>query len=309
MAKRRAPHPAVAADPTPGPPSQLESSLGYRFRDPALLRLALTHRSFPYEVRSADSLPVQPAEGKNPPGSDNEQLEFLGDAVLGLAITDLLYSHFPACSEGELTRLRAHLVSRDSLAAMGVALGLGQLLLLGNSAESNHGRGKPSLLADAAEAVLAALYLDARSAGEDGLRLVRALAQRLLLDPAAGELRQALARDRNRGALRDFKTLLQERVQAQNAGKLLYIDVAEAGPAHDRRFTVEARLETATGTLPLGSAEGRSKKDAQQRAAEGALASWDQHLPAPSPPGPAPQSSLKSGLQPSPQPSPRADPA
>ena len=255
---------------------ELESRLGYSFRSPESLRLARTHRSHTYEARNgvpAVILPMHPdqRDQRNLPGNDNEQLEFLGDAVIGLAITEALFREFPQCSEGELTRLRSSLVSRKRLAEMGLELGLGEALMLGRSAEQNGGRKKPALLANAVEAVIAAMFLDA---GAKGLAVVRALAERYLVQPELEAMRTALADDGGRGALRDHKTLLQERVQAEGAGRLRYVDVAVNGPAHQRSFTVEARLETEEGERPLASAEGGSKKEAQQRAAERALTSW-----------------------------------
>lgn len=256
-------------------------TLGYHFRRPELLELALTHRSFAYESRphpeagTGETSGGEPGHGPNPPGSDNEQLEFLGDAVLGLVMTDLLFRNFPDRSEGELTRMRASLVSRERMATLGAELGLANHLRLGRSAESNNGRRKPTALANTAEAVLAAIFLDAADAGEDALSAVRALLTERLLTPAMPALRRALAGDKGRGALRDFKTLLQERVQAENAGRLLYVDVAEAGPPHQRCFTVQARLQKEEETVMLASAEGASKKEAQQRAAERALSQWE----------------------------------
>jgi ribonuclease-3 len=157
---------------------------------------------------------------------------------------------------------------------MGVELGLGEALRLGKSAEQNGGRKKPALLANAAEAVLAAVFLDARAQGKDGLAAVQALAETYLVQPELEAMRAAVAVDGNRGALRDHKTLLQERVQACNAGRLRYIDTDQSGPAHLRRFTVEAQLEHEGRTRVLAQAEGGSKKEAQQRAAELALLEW-----------------------------------
>jgi ribonuclease-3 len=256
---------------------ELEDKLGHRFGRPELLELALTHRSFTYEARNgvpAVLLPAHPdqRDQRNAPGSDNEQLEFLGDAVLGLVVTEALFREFPDCSEGELTRLRSNLVSRKRMAAMGLELGLGEALRMGKSAEFNGGRQKPALLANAAEAVLAAVYLDA---GDKGLAVMRAVADRYLVQPELGAMRTALAEDAGRGAMRDHKTLLQERVQAEGAGRLRYIDTAQNGPAHQRVFSVEARLETEAGERVLAAADGPSKKEAQQRAAELAMAAWE----------------------------------
>jgi ribonuclease-3 len=146
---------------------------------------------------------------------------------------------------------------------------LGEALLLGRSADVNGGRIKPALIANAAEAVLAAVYLDA---APNGLPLIQAIADRYLVQPELAAMRQALAEDLGRGALRDHKTLLQERVQASGLGRVRYIDTAMSGPPHQRTFSVEARLEQEGQERTLAAAEGGSKKEAQQRAAELALA-------------------------------------
>ena len=262
-----------------GARSGLEQILGYKFAKPALLQLALTHRSHPYEAR-IDPTDITPHETKNTPGTDNEQLEFVGDAVLGLAVTELLYKRFPDRSEGELTRMRASLVSRQRMAALGVELGLDEHLLVGRSAEQNGARRKPALMANAAEAVMAAIYLDANAAGKDGFREVRRLVEQKLVKPEIATLEAALKLDGGRGALRDAKTLLQERVQARGVGRLRYADTEQSGPAHQRRFKVEARIEGPDGDVSiLAAAEGASKKEAQQKAAELALKHWKETLP------------------------------
>ena len=263
----------------------LQKTLGHSFARPELLELALTHRSHTYEARHgvpAVILPAHPEQRdqRNAPGSDNEQLEFLGDAVVGLAVTAALFHLFPDCSEGELTRLRSSLVSRVRLAQMGQQLGLDAALRLGKSAEQNGGRQKPALIANATEAVVAAVFLDA---GAGGLAAVQTLADKYLIQPDLEALRAALRSDLGRGALRDHKTLLQERVQSIGAGRLRYVDIGQEGPPHLRRFTVEARLVVEntqdTGHAEvirvLAAAEGGSKKEAQQRAAELALAGWE----------------------------------
>src|SRR5665213_505828 len=245
-----------------GENAELEDRLGHRFAKTELLRLALTHRSFAYESRGVDERTAVAV-----PGMDNEQMEFLGDAVLGLVVAESLYAEFPECREGELTRLRASLVSRKRMASVGEELGLGEFLILGRSAEQVGGRTKPALLANAAEAVIAAVYLDG------GLKAASALIERAVIAPQRQALRQALAGPAG-GALRDHKTLLQERVQATGAGKLRYIDAGQSGPAHQRLFCVEAQLEGQTGTATLASAEGATKKEAQQQAAALALERW-----------------------------------
>lgn len=273
----------------------LEKTLGYQFSTPSLLELALTHRSHPYEaraeadpaltptVRNGRPMDVQiprPRETRNTPGTDNEQLEFLGDAVLGLAVTELLFQQFPKQSEGELTRMRASLVSRQRMAGLGAELGLADHLRVGRSAEQNGVRRKPALLANTAEAVLAAIYLDAVASGKDGLAIVRTVVEDKLLRPELAALHAALDNDGGRGALRDAKTVLQERVQAEGVGRLRYADTDQTGPAHQRRFTVEVRIDGPDGSSTvLASAEGSSKKEAQQRAAEQALQGWDRQPP------------------------------
>ncbi len=259
----------------------VQAGLGYTFSDPALLTLALTHSSFIYESR----LGRAKANGDEPnePGSDNEQLEFLGDAVLGLVVTELLIQTFPARTEGELTRMRASIVSRKRMAELGEQLALGAALRMGKSAEATEGRQRMAVLANTAEALVGAVYLDvtrsvdARArAGEKALRTVRSILQRLLVEPDLPAIRAALEAAPGRGALRDAKSRLQERVQAVAAGKLMYVDAGESGPAHARQFTVEVRLQAGDGPergLAMGS--GGSKKEAQQAAAELALQQWE----------------------------------
>ena len=255
----------------------LEAKLGYGFQQAELLHLALTHSSYIYEARLGRA--KTNADEPNQPGTDNEQLEFLGDAVLGLAVTELLLLEFPGRSEGELTRIRASLVSRKRMAEWGEALALGEQLRMGKSAETGDGRRKAAVLANSAEALLGAVYLDvARSAdarartSERALRVVREILRRMIVEPDLPAIRAELAAAPGRGAMRDAKSRLQERVQAERAGRLLYADVEETGPAHARLFTVEARLELADGAvLALAQAEGNSKKEAQQTAAERAL--------------------------------------
>jgi ribonuclease-3 len=273
---------APAAEPSRW--AELEGRLGYTFRRPQLLELALTHRSFPYEGGQTVPVPVENAhvqtngwrDPRNAPGTDNEQLEFLGDAVLGLAVTEALFAEFHQCGEGELTRLRASLVSRKRMAELGEQLGLGEYLRLGRSADLNGIRRKPTVLANTAEAVIAAIYLDSRAAGDapessHTLDPVRELVERCLLGPERQHLREELASAGGGRALLDHKTLLQERVQASSAGRLRYVDIAETGPPHQRRFVVEAQLEDGGTVRVLASAEGASKKEAQQRAAALAL--------------------------------------
>ena len=251
--------------PTRKPASQnaprhrsVADTLGHTFRNPDLLRLALTHRSHTYETVPGSA---------NDPSNDNEQLEFLGDAVLSLIVAQDLVERYPGSREGELTRLRASLVSRRSLAEVAARLDLGRLLRLGRGEESSGGRAKPALLADGVEAVIAAIYLDA------GLPAAQAFVARHLIEPALPSLELALqAGGTFSGAIGDHKSALQELLQARGVGQPSYILTDESGPDHCRRFRVEVRVSDGEGlSEPLSSAEGSSKKEAQQDAARLAL--------------------------------------
>ena len=211
----------------------LEKALGIRFKASDLRDSALTHRSFAFER----GLPVT-----------NERLEFLGDAVLGLVVTDLVYRAFPDRSEGELAKLRAAMVNMTTLAEVARELGLGEALLLGKGEEQSGGRDKASILADALEAVLGAVYLDL------GMKQAVTLIERLFW-PRVG------AYVRGEGD-RDYKTILQE-LAAQDLGRLPEYRVAERGPDHEKEFTATVFI----GGRELGRGVGRSKKEAEQRAA------------------------------------------
>ncbi len=232
--------------------------LGHSFRDPALLDWALTHRSLSYE-RS-------PEESARPSG-DNEQLEFVGDAVLGLVVAEALFRRFPGSREGELTRLRASLVSRKHLADVAIQMDLGDLLLLGRGEEQSGGRRKPALLSNALEAVIAALYLDG------GLEVARSFIDRVVIAPFLPELQDALASGgKFTGAIGDHKSALQEYMQSSGAGQPHYVLTAQSGPDHRKTFRVEVRIPEANGaSRPIGESEGTSKKQAQQQAARIAL--------------------------------------
>jgi ribonuclease-3 len=219
-----------------GPPyTVLEAALGTAV-DPELLERALTHRSYAYEN---GGLPT------------NERLEFLGDAVLGLVVTDALYTAHPDLPEGALAKLRASVVNTRALADVARTLDLGRWLRLGRGEETTGGRDKNSLLADALEAVIGAVYLDRGIAG--ATRLVRAL-----FDP----LMQAASQD---GAALDWKTALQELAAARSLGVPEY-HLSEAGPDHAKSFEAAVTV----GGRVHGSGSGRSKKQAEQRAAEAA---------------------------------------
>ena len=214
----------------------LAQRLGYPFQDLGLLDQALRHSSYAHE---------------NPgTGPSNERLEFLGDAVLALTVSALLLARFPRSSEGDLSRGRASLVNARQLATLARRLGLGAYLLLGRGEERQAGRDKPSLLADALEAVLAAVYLDGGLEGAAGL--TERWFSPLMETSLPG---------------RDFKTSLQELTQARYQASPTYQLLAESGPGHARHFQVEVRLKE----LPLAQGEGRTKKQAEQAAARRAL--------------------------------------
>lgn len=213
-----------------------EEGLGYTFSEPALLRLALTHRS----VSSDD-----------PSRNDNERLEFLGDAVLQLVVTDLLYERYPHLAEGQMAKVRAAVVSRGTLSEVAGVLDLGSHIELSTSEEATGGREKDSILADGVEAVIGAVYLDG------GLDPARSMIVRLWADRVAERAK--------RPGVKDYKTRLQELVARQ--GKRPVYRVKGAGPDHSRRFTA---VVSVNGT-DYGAGEGRSKKQAEQAAAEIAL--------------------------------------
>lgn len=218
----------------------LEEKLGYRFQEKALLTEALNHSSYANEHR---------ASGMH----SNERLEFLGDSVLGFVTADYLFNHFANLPEGELTRIRAALVCEQNLYELAQHLELGSYLKLGRGEEAGGGRQRISILADAVEAVFAAVYLDG------GIVPVRDLIHRLLL-----QKKQVQAVEEKR---RDYKTVLQELVQRQPNQRLSYRMVAEHGPDHNKTFEAEVLLNGS----PLGGGLGHSKKEAEQMAAKDAL--------------------------------------
>jgi ribonuclease-3 len=230
---------------------ELEAILGYRFARRELLELALTHRSYVYDGGPAR---LEQAD----PSRDNEQLEFVGDAVLGLLVAEAVYRRFPGKREGELTKMRAALVSREGLGEVGTRIGLGRWLRLGGTAKRG-GKVSAALVSNALEAVVAAIYLDAGP--EQGLAAARAFVER-----------EILGGDGVGRSLKDDKTALQELVQGENLGRVVYEPVSEAGPAHKREFGVAVRLEGEGERFgELARATGMSKKQAQKEAARMAL--------------------------------------
>jgi ribonuclease III len=226
----------------PRKPTSLERALGLRFKDEALRETSLTHRSYAFEQGASLT---------------NERLEFLGDAVLGLVITDIAFQSFPDLPEGELAKLRAAVVNMTTLAEVARGLGLGEAILLGKGEEQSGGRGKASILADAFEAVLGAIYLDR------GLKAVTDLIRRLFWPRMAAYVRGE--------GDRDYKTLLQE-LAAQDVGRLPEYRVEERGPDHEKEFTATVYL----GGRLFGQGTGRSKKEAEQRAAREAYTRFTQ---------------------------------
>ena len=238
---------ARTAPPAP-PYTVLEASLGSGLTR-ELMEQALTHRSYAYEH---GGLPT------------NERLEFLGDAVLGLVVTDTLYAVHPGLPEGSLAKLRASVVNTRALAGVARGLGLGRWLRLGRGEENTGGRDKNSILADTMEALIGAVYLERGLAG----------AQRLV-DGLFGPLMTAAAQD---GASLDWKTALQELTAARGAGAPDYL-ISESGPDHDKRF--EARVLVAGDVLGTGA--GLSKKEAEQHAAQAAARALAEQHPEPEP--------------------------
>lgn len=215
---------------------ELEQALGHSFKDPALLRQSLTHSSYASE---------------HPGTEHNERFEFLGDALLQLAVTEYLFGSFPDLPEGQMTKVRASVVNGATLADVARGLGVGPLLRLGKGEEASGGRSKESILGDAMEAIIAAVYLDAGY--PDTRRVVLTLVAELVAEQAGSPDQK------------DHKTRLQELIAPK--GLQPEYEVTGHGPDHDREFTAEVRVE---GRV-VGRGSGRSKKEAQQRAAEEAL--------------------------------------
>lgn len=223
----------------------LEIEIGYNFRDHSLLERALTHKSYRFERPTAE------------PGvlGDNEQLEFLGDSILGFLISEQLVEIYPAMPEGGLSKRKAHLVSALRLHEAAEKLDLGKYLLLGRGEEMSGGRAKKALLANALEALIAAIYLDA------GIEMVREFIMRRIIDDFLAEGGDAESR------VNDYKSALQELTQKHKLPPPRYSIVREQGPEHSKIFTVEVRI----GKEMTSRAEGNSKKSAGQRAAQLAL--------------------------------------
>jgi ribonuclease-3 len=226
----------------PKAPESLDASLGLSFGDGSLRLAALTHRSYAFERGQQVT---------------NERLEFLGDAVLGLVVTDMAYAAYPEMPEGQLAKLRAAIVNMHALAEVARSLDVGDVVLLGKGEETSGGRDKASILADALEAIFGAVYLDR------GLDEARTVIERLFRPRM-----EAWARGEGD---RDFKTILQE-LASQMLRAIPEYRVAERGPDHEKEFTAVV----AVAGEPLGTGTGRSKKEAEQRAAREAYATMSE---------------------------------
>jgi ribonuclease-3 len=248
--------------------ADLESALGHTFATRSLLVCALTHRSLANEEAMAQRAPdSRSAEAHQPVAlelGNNERMEFLGDAVLGLVVADALFQAHPEWQEGELTRVRAQLVSRKHMADVARSIELGRYLRLSKGEEGGGLRSKSTVLSNSMEAVLGALFLD------EGLEPVRRFARQYVM----GEVVEYLAAElRSGAALGNFKSALQEHLQAAHAGTPVYRLRSESGPDHRKRFLVEVRLRSSESEpgRPLARGIGSTKKLAEQDAARLAL--------------------------------------
>lgn len=218
---------------------ELERKLNYQFKDKALLNTALSHSSYVNENRGSVH-------------ESNERLEFLGDAVLGQVVASHLFLSYPNMPEGQMTRIRAELVCEQSLHSVALRLDLGEYLLLGKGEEHSGGRQRPSILADAVEAVIAAMYLDG------GLEVAGGFIDRYILTDAEITVEHPLS---------DYKTALQELVQKKPGQVLTYEPVSESGPDHRKTFTVRVLLNGEQ----IGEGTGHTKKEAEQYAARSGM--------------------------------------
>ncbi|MBE6611563.1 MAG: ribonuclease III [Ruminococcaceae bacterium] len=224
-------------------PAILEEKIGYQYKNKQLLLDALTHSSFANEMKARGEAVVF-----------NERLEFLGDSVLSIIVSDYLYRQYPDTPEGDLTRIRASAVCEKTLGKLASSIGLGKFMRLGHGEELGHGRERVSILADAFEALLASMYLDAGS---------REPVEAFLMPLVVPEIRSFVEKGKNK----DYKTLLQQIVQQERGEILEYVLVGESGPDHAKIFEIEARLNSNV----IGHGRGKSKREAEQLAAKEAL--------------------------------------
>ena len=217
--------------------NELQERIKYEFRDPSLLETALTHSSYANEVHK---------------GECNERLEFLGDAVLSIVVSEYIFNHYRNKAEGDLTKLRASVVCESALAGFAHQIDLGSFLRLGRGELKNGGAERPSILADAFEALIAAIFLDGGM--ESARKFVLSFAESEIIKPRVHRTK-------------DYKTTLQEIVQQNDGEHLEYVLVGESGPDHNKHFVVEVHLNSNV----VGKGGGRSKKEAEQQAARAAL--------------------------------------
>ena len=217
----------------------LEQRIGYSFKDESLLNMALTHTSY--------------VKGDGRSSAHNERLEFLGDAVLELCISEYLYNRFADYNEGDMTRLRAQTVCEGALFEVAKRLELGRLLLLGKGEDHSGGREKPSILSDAVEAVIGALYIDG------GMETAKGFIMNFI-----GTAMQTAVSE---GPHKDYKTMLQEYVQKRHLGQISYVLTGSTGPDHSKVFDMDVTIAGVTA----GSGEGKTKQEAGQQAAKAAL--------------------------------------
>lgn len=218
--------------------NELEEKIGYHFKDQSYLKTALTHSSYANETKAT--------------GGSNERLEFLGDSVLGVVVADYLFKNFPNLPEGDLTKKRAALVCEKACCGFSKQLDLGRYLLLSHGEQNSGGRTRSSILADAFEAIIAAIYMDG------GMEQAREFILRFVLP---------LLQTAKPKAFKDYKTALQEIIQQNPEERLEYVLTGESGPDHDKHFTVEVHLNSNI----IGKGGGRSKKEAEQQAAREAM--------------------------------------
>ena len=218
--------------------NELQKKLGYKFKDKSMLRAALTHSSYANEIKKSGVV-------------SNERLEFLGDSVLGMTVAAFIYNEYPSLHEGKMTKLRADLVCEKNLVTLAAKFSIGEYILLGRGEEKGGGRERPSMLADAVEAIIAAIYLDG------GFKSVT----KFIKEHFTPQAQQMQAR------VSDYKTALQEVAQEKENQQISYSIIDESGPDHQKSFTVEVRFNG----VRVGEGTGKSKKNAEQMAAKAAL--------------------------------------
>lgn len=233
----------LGTETLPRSPEEFEERIGYKYNDISLLVNALTHSSFANEMKP-----------KGIHVEFNERLEFLGDSVLSIIVSDYLFRHYPELPEGDLTRIRASAVCEKTLGKLAAALELGKYMRLGHGEELSMGRERVSINADAFEALLASIYIDSGS---------RDAVEAFLIPRVKPEIKLFIENGKNK----DYKTLLQQIVQQERGELLEYVLTGESGPDHDKCFMVEARLNSNI----IGHGKAHSKREAEQLAAKEAL--------------------------------------